>query len=910
MDGLLETLENDPAYRCFVMDGQCVVIEDYLEARPENRERVCKQVAAGRLAIGPWYTLPDLYPLDGECLVRNLLRGMRVSKKYGECLGVGYNSFGWGQTAQFPQIYKSFGFEFLVAGKNVSRERAPKCEFIWEGPDGTRLLTTRLGPFARANMFFNACIPVRFGVDYIGGKARHEWGERGGVMHNATPDRCHEDYSRLAGDPGYYPEYLESGLRKAWDSLDETTVPDCRLLMSGSDFTDCQPYLTPLLKDANASFEDVEFVHSTLEDYAAEFVKHAELDALPVVKGELRDGPACDCSANALAVRSYLKVANRKAQNTILRKTEPLATALAMLGAEYPDRLLDIAWKYLLRAQAHDSINGVTQDKTADDTLHRLRQAQEIGDALYDEAVAGLARKIDLSRYDSGDILVLAVNPLPFPVPGVVELCVDTPREQGVWEFELAADGGRICAVQHLSRVEKTSPVNDPEARPWPFYHDRHMVYADLGELPGCGYGVFKVVPTVTRDREVEWWPPMRTSRGDEISGAPGSMENEHLRVAVEANGTVTLTDKASGREYSGLNMFEDAGDAGDYWAYYPPDIDEVHTSLVSRARVWLEENGPLAATTVVETVLTIPARGTCSRGDTRMESRRSEETRDLLITSRLTLKRGARRLDITTCVENTVEDHRFRVLFPTDIEATNSCASGHFTVDTRPVDPGRGSDGTFYPEMQTMPQQHFVDISDGKQGLAILNNSVMEYEVLRDERTTLALTLFRSVRNRICTEFRSTGEFPHEKGGQSLRSMAFGYSLFPHTGTWKDGGVYCEAEAFNVSPAVFQTSFHPGGDLAPSTGFLTVEPDNLVMSAFKKAEDRASFILRLFNPTDEPIAGRVSLSLPIGTVHETGLDENRTGNIDLAADGTINLSVPRGKIVTLELVPAGNQDV
>lgn len=54
------------------MDGQSVVLEDYLEVRPEKREIIEKYVKEGRITAGPWYTLPDLYPLDGECLVRNL----------------------------------------------------------------------------------------------------------------------------------------------------------------------------------------------------------------------------------------------------------------------------------------------------------------------------------------------------------------------------------------------------------------------------------------------------------------------------------------------------------------------------------------------------------------------------------------------------------------------------------------------------------------------------------------------------------------------------------------------------------------------------------------------------------------------------------------------------------------------
>ena len=167
MEELLQILDTDPEYNCFLMDGQVAPIEDYLEVVPENREKVTKYIQEGRIAVGPWYTLPDLYPLDGECLVRNLLKGIRVSQKYGDYLKVGYNSFGWGQTAQFPQIYAGFDLDFIVCAKKVSEERAPESEFMWEAPDGTKILTSRLGKHARGNFYYNTFLYAKYGINCI-----------------------------------------------------------------------------------------------------------------------------------------------------------------------------------------------------------------------------------------------------------------------------------------------------------------------------------------------------------------------------------------------------------------------------------------------------------------------------------------------------------------------------------------------------------------------------------------------------------------------------------------------------------------------------------------------------------------------------------------------------------------------
>ncbi|MEG2719557.1 MAG: alpha-mannosidase, partial [Clostridia bacterium] len=105
MDELLQILDTQPDYAGFLMDGQTVMVEDYLAMHPQNVEKVKRYIKEGRIDVGPWYTLPDLYPVCGESLVRNLLHGKRSAAELGRRLNVAHESFGWGQTAQLPQIY-------------------------------------------------------------------------------------------------------------------------------------------------------------------------------------------------------------------------------------------------------------------------------------------------------------------------------------------------------------------------------------------------------------------------------------------------------------------------------------------------------------------------------------------------------------------------------------------------------------------------------------------------------------------------------------------------------------------------------------------------------------------------------------------------------------------------------------
>lgn len=79
----MELFEKDERYRNFHLDGQTIVLDDYLEIRPEKREKLKKYVQEGRFHVGPWYILQDEFLTSGEAAVRNLLTGMREAKEFG-----------------------------------------------------------------------------------------------------------------------------------------------------------------------------------------------------------------------------------------------------------------------------------------------------------------------------------------------------------------------------------------------------------------------------------------------------------------------------------------------------------------------------------------------------------------------------------------------------------------------------------------------------------------------------------------------------------------------------------------------------------------------------------------------------------------------------------------------------------
>ena len=186
-------------------------------------------------------------------------------------------------------------------------------------------------------------------------------------------------------------------------------------------------------------------------------------------------------------------------------------------------------------------------------------------------------------------------------------------------------------------------------------------------------------------------------------------MENEYLRVTVEANGTLTVLDKRSGETYRRLLTFEDCADIGDGWYHGQAVNDQVYVSTASAAAVALVHNGPQVATFRVRTTMAVPAE---LHFDDRMS--RSAELVNLVIDSLITLRAGADRVEVETTVHNVALDHRLRVLFPSGAAADTYLSDTPFDVVERPI--ALRADNHLYRELEveTKPQMSWTAVFDG----------------------------------------------------------------------------------------------------------------------------------------------------------------------------------------------------
>lgn len=901
MKELLDTLEKDDEYKSFLMDGQVIAILDYLEICPEDRERIEKLIRENRIQIGPWYTLPDLYPVSGESLLRNLMKGKMEAEKLGGCLEIGYESFGWGQPSQLPQIYQGFGIDTVIISKNVDKARAPKSEFRWVGADGTKVLATRLGDDARANFFMNAYLQIMTGKSYKTEEYEYKYGGDGQLYHQADARQHIQDYFRIENTEYIHKELILPAVEKAWNGMRDSWLEDDRAMMDGTDSTTAQPQLTELLKEINSQHEEIHFKSSSLGEYVNVLKEKLPMDKLLEVHGEMRDGPTTSLSGNALMTRAYIKTLNKEVQNKLFGQAEPLSAALYMMGQGYEKSFLDKAVDYLLLSHPHDSINGVTQDKTADDVMYRLSQAEELADTVYHRAQQEILRRIDLSAYAKDDILFVVFNPTAKPRKEIIKAYIDTPREKNIWDFKVADSEGDLMEIQELERSEAVSPVVHLHSRPFPYYTDRHGIWFETGEIPAGGYQVYSLVSTDTFNRKTKFWAKTRKTKGDEIGIGADRMDNGILDVRVNQDGSITIRDKRNDEVYGPLNYFESTGDVGDYWMYYPPYENRTYTSRGLSSEIYMSENGSLAATVAVEIKMELPRHAYRPENYIHGESCRSEEKGTVRIKAAYTLKKGSDQVEVSLEIDNKCRDHRMSVVMDAGTAASCADAMGHFVVDHRNAEPLRDEKGAYYNELLTQPMQDFVSVYDGKRGLSVLTACLGEYELRKSG--ALSFTLFRAVRNIICTEFRSEGYFPDQDGGQLQRVMKYHYAIMPQHGKYEEEHLADRAECLRIPLKPVQTTVpNVNTGTLPLKHSLYEVQGNVQVSCMKKAENAEGVILRLYNLGRKEEPAVVKFDKKVKKAFLTDLKEDIIQTLQ-PEKNQVSLTIGSNKICTLLLV-------
>lgn len=853
IDDALAILEGDPGYRYFWLDGQTIVLEDYIEIRPENQARLRALVEAGRLGVGPWYVQPDEALVSGESLIRNLLLGHRQAADYGRAAPkIGYVPDIFGHISQLPQILVGFGIDNALFWRGLHGDGYPS-ELAWEGADGTRVLAAKF------------------------------------TDHYGYSDWFHDVRLPFLAEP-VAPEALAAAVEGYLEYKGERATTPVVLAMDGCDHTEPDPRLPAWLSLLRERFPGVQFIHSTPEQYLQRLRQVVRKPRL--VNGELRE-PSRIKAGNwilngVLSSRIHLKQRNAACQTLLERWAEPTTSLAALFaGQPYPRGYLRWAWRHLLQNQAHDSICGCSIDQVHQDMLYRFDQACLIADETVAEAVQALTAGIGVADGTPGEQLLVLFNPNPTPLEGTVLVDVELVAEPMAPQRALSdpnryfiyvydAEGRRVplqlCAVS-LSEPRWTCPRRGV---PIGYNVDRFTV-AMLVQVPACGYASYTY------------------ERRDEAQRAPGSMaaglgawEGRYLRLSVDPNGSVNLLDKGTGVEYRNLLTWEDVGDVGDGWNHFSPIHDRRVTSVGAAATVAAEFEGPLFTRLRLDWRLPVPAAATPG------ELGRSEAEVTLPLTAWLDFPYDAREITCRVRVENVARDHALRLLFPSGRQTDCFYTDQAFDLLERPVhrpDVGDWSEST--DEM--VPQQSLVAVHDAEGGLCVVSKGLPAVNVRPDVPRTIALSLLRG--------FAKTVMRQGEEGGQILGRHEFELALVPFQADPGWEGLLCgRAAAFRSGFRALSRPAGPGPQPRQAE-LLAVEPAGLQFSALKAAEDEDGlYVLRLYNPGGASVEGHVRFREPPRECWLANLNEERGPSVRLAAGGTIPVQAGPKKIVTFLL--------
>ena len=950
IDHLLALLEADPNFKYFMLDGQTIVLDDYLQIRPEQMEEIRSHVQRGRILIGPWFVLPDEFLVSPEAIIRNLLQGDRTARAFGAKMMIGYIPDPFGHIGQMPQILHGFGIHSASLWRGLDDQPA---EFGWQAPDGTKVFMAYL---------------------------------------------C-SGYGNAASLPTSAPDQFVAEVQRLRDELlPRSATEEFALLMHGSDHVVPPADTSTAIAYANTHLQGDVLLHSTLPAYVADVqakIQDMKL-SLPTVSGELRACKRSPLLPGVLSTRMWIKQRNRLCETLLEKWAEPFSTwaqwtnvkpavaggaVLSSPVVRDPAAILRYAWRLLMENHPHDSICGCSIDQVHDEMRPRFDQVEQIGEEITRQSLETLAAAVD-TQADGRSSAVVVFNPAGGPRTDRVTVEVEALTGQPAFEivdqngkslpceyvgmqpremFNMSLDKkemqnifgmiheGRIAGMVfrefHVQRDGATvrirstiSETGEPDLASWErgqqevkalfedptvttFVIQSHSVPANrvsfvAREVPGYGYRTFWVRPSSAPAAEVA--APAQLNRlaklalplAGKISQMPWAVrwlkrpkidrqaviENEFFAVSASPiDGTLTLCDKRSRAVYAGLNRFVDGGDCGDEYNFSPPPADTIaRTARIRRLEV---TGGAVQQTIEIELSLPVP----CALAPDRKS--RSVESVALPIITRISLAAGVPRVDIHTEVDNLARDHRLRVHFPAPIAAQEADFDGHFEIVRRPLALPAFDDTWVEQPRPEKPQRAFTSFSDGKIGLTIANRGLPEAEVLKAPggHAEIAVTLLRCVgwlsRDDFTTRKGHAGPGMETPGAQLPGKHTFDYAILPQAGGTLP---FEQAYAFQAPLRVVNSPRHAGW-LPAASALVQVTPPEFVISAIKSAEDGSDWVVRGYNLTGQPLEVKLTPWRPFAHVAVANLAEEALDVLIPEADGSVHLSVGAHAILTLK---------
>ena len=806
MEEIMERLENDENYPCYMLDGQTAILEDYFDVKPENRKRVRNLVQSGKLIIGPWYTQTDEMVVGGESIVRNLLYGLKDCKEFGDPMMIGYLPDSFGQSEKLPQILNGFDITRCIFWRGASeRHGTNKQNFHWKGNDGGKVLVHLL--------------PLGYAI----GK--------------------------------YLPiekEALTKRMSKYMPVLEHGAVNDEIALPNGHDQMPIQKDIYKVMDTLKEIYPDKQFFLSRYENI---FEKLEQTPNLDTIQGELLDGKYMRVHRSIFSSRADLKAYNTRIENKITNILEPLAAVAHKLGFSYEHGLIENIWKDIMKNHAHDSIGCCCSDKVHKQIENRFYLAED----KTDELIRYYKRKItDAISCDITLDKLTVFNLLPYNRENVIDAQVITKMKN----FNLVDTQGKCYDFQVVKAEVVDAGLIDRQIVHYGDY-DPFVKYSIhfIDEIPSMGYKSYMI-----QEKEGS----VLVSDAQKLQKA----ENEFYAITINENGSFNILDKVHNQMYEQVLGIEDGADDGDGYDFSELEDDFIITSEQAKATIKIEKIG--CKTVLCSTfTMSIPKD---------LDSRKAKICdSEMQVVLRLYLSEKSNIIEMETEVNNQSKDHRVRLLIPNGISTKFSLSDNQFGAIQRPV-VDSAMEVWEQEKWDERPDSIYPMLSyvacDNEQGLAVLTNSVREFELIGEEYGTIAITLFRCVgylgKEKL---YRRPGR-PSGIKMETPDSQLIGTQRYQLALTTNSKHLARTAKEY-LTPYVYYNKMpYNAMKLNPSElnvpyefSMLNIEDPAMVLSVLKKAEEENGYILRAYQCAEEeshPIVCGANIS------HETNLNEQK----------------------------------
>jgi alpha-mannosidase len=499
---------------------------------------------------------------------------------------------------------------------------------------------------------------------------------------------------------------------------------------------------------------------------------------------------------------------NMRTSEEEVLNAEKWASLAWLDGKEYPGNELTEDWKKVLFNQFHDLAAGSGIGVIYKDAQKDYDYVKLSTDAIADTSMARVDEKINTA---GEGVPVIIYNPLGWERSGNIHARVQLPSPN---EGAIFVEGATRDSESPLSSsVDTKTGVADLT------FH--------VADVPALGY---KVVRVVTRKggpgRSADLGGPTNayTLVGNglrvDVDKKTGCITSLKLTGKAGREGFETLAAGACGNE---LQAFKDTPKDYDAWNVDPGTLDAAPAKIDN-----------------VDSVELVDA----DSFEPKVRVTRAWQKSKFVQT--ISIPADSDYVD----VDNDIDWHEAHVLLKASFPVAATSEFATYEIPYGSIDRTTLRTNSWEKAQFEVPAMRWADLGDGKHGLSILNKDKYGYDAVGNQ---LRITLLRSPK------------WPDPDA--DMGHQHFHYAIYPHAGTWKDALTVRHGWEYDYPLEAVATTAH-AGSLPAEHSFASVTPENVVLTAVKKAEDSNGLIFRAYEWAGK--ASTVEFHVPKGAKSAT----------------------------------------